>query len=271
MDGIIHNFVQTHKPSLCILSPGYNGYIHSQYMKSFIETLELFKEFHIPLSIEHISYTDSCAKAKNNLLAKGMNKHNITHFMFIDAFVEWQPLDIIKLLLNDKFIIAGICPNNKMKFDILSNSPGDIQKWKDTTNKCNINVAHDILIENNILSYDVTLKDNNLELINGSSKVRSISSGFMMCKRLTIEKMQSAFPRSKYIDNTGFLKSEEQQYAYALFDNGLINYTYCSEDIVFCERWNNLNGSIWACISVNINLVDSHNFQGSFYNSVIQI
>ena len=89
--------------------------------------------------------------------------------------------------------------------------------WKDTTNKCNINVAHDILIENNILSYDVTLKDNNLELINGSSKVRSISSGFMMCKRLTIEKMQSAFPRSKYIDNTGFLKSEEQQYAYALF------------------------------------------------------
>ena len=165
-------------------------------MKSFLKTQDLFKEFNIPICLEHISFTNSYARAKNNLIAKGMNQHNITHFMFIDAFVEWQPLDIIKLLLNDKFIIAGICPNNKMKFDVLSNSPGDIQKWKDTTDKYNINVSHDILIENNILSYDVTLKDNNLELINGSSKVRSISSGFMMCKRLTIEKMQSAFPLS---------------------------------------------------------------------------
>lgn len=271
MDGYIHNFVQTHKPSVCVLTLCNNGHIHAQYMKSFLETQELFKEFHIPLFIELISYTNSIIRAKNNLIAKGMNKHNITHFMFIDAFIEWEPLDIIKLLLNDKMIIAGICPNNKMKFDLLSKNPSDIQKWKDTTNKYNIKVSHDTLIQNNILNYDVTLKDNNLELIDGSFKVRSISSSFMLCKRLAIEKMQLAFPRSKYIDNSDFLKPDEQQYAYALFDNGLINCTYCSDDVVFCERWNNLNGSIWACISVNINLIASHNFQGSFYNSIIQI
>lgn len=271
MDGIIHNYVQVHKPSICILTHCYEGNLHMQYMKSYLETVDLFKEFHIPVILEQVSYIDSSCKAKNNLIAKGMNKEHITHFMFIHPSTSWDPVDIIKLLLADKYIVGGICPLKKLDFDILSNDPQKLNNWKDTANKYQIKTPYSTIIQNNILKYDVSLLNNNIEIKNGISKVKYNSSNFLLCKRIALEKMQSAFPKSKYIDSTGTLSKEEQKHAYALFETGIINNVHYGEDVIFCERWNNMNGSIWANISINIHQKASHNYEGSFYNSIIQI
>ena len=271
MDGIIHNFVQVHKPSICILTHCYHGQIHMQYMKSYLETVELLKEFNIPVILEQISYIDSSCRAKNNLIAKAMNKEHITHFMFIHPNISWEPFDIIKLLIADKYIVGGICPVKKLNFDILCNDSTQINKWTDTINKYQLKTSSSTVIENNILRYDVSLINNNIEVKNGISKVKYISANFLLIKRFALEKMQIAFPKSKYIDSTGSLIQEEQKHAYALFETGIINSVHYGEDVIFCERWTNMNGSIWANISINLNQIAPHNYQGSFYNSIIQI
>ena len=92
-----------------------------------------------------------------------------------------------------------------------------------------------------------------------------------MIKRNVIEKMQKGFPYTKYVDDVNFLNGDENINAYALFDCGVENNHYYSEDWLFCERWTNMNGSIWANISINLNQIAPHNYQGSFYNSIIQI
>lgn len=271
MDNIINNFILTHKPSICVLTPCFQGNCNQVFVKSCIETKNIFKEFDIPIIFEFCNYDKYINLARNTLIAKAMAMENITHFMFIDSNIEWKPIDIIKLIISDKCIIGGVCPISKLKLNTISENSDLIDKWNNKMNDSNINIPNETILQNNILDYDVILQNNSLKIENGISKVHYTSCSFMLIKRFVIEQLQNAFPKLKYFDNTNTLSFNQQKNVFALFDSGIIDDKYCSEDIVFCERWKNINGSIWICLSININNVNQHTFKGSFYNSILQI
>ena len=90
-----------------------------------------------------------------------------------------------------------------------------------------------------------------------------------MIKREVLEKMIEAYPSTKYVDDVSFLKQEENKFAYALFDCGVEDGHYYSEDWLFCSRYLKMGGSVWLDISINLTHTGVETFSGSFMSTLV--
>ena len=92
----------------------------------------------------------------------------------------------------------------------------------------------------------------------------------MMIRRDVIDKMFLSYPKLKYTDDVNALVNEtEQSNAYALFDCGVVDDHYLSEDWMFCNRWTKKDGEIWIDISINLTHTGIHDFKGCYMSSLI--
>ena len=90
-----------------------------------------------------------------------------------------------------------------------------------------------------------------------------------MFERSVIENMSMAYPLTKYVDDVGFLSGKENDFAYALFDCGVEDGHYYSEDWMFCHRWSKLGGSIWVEVSINLSHTGVETYKGCYIASII--
>ena len=92
----------------------------------------------------------------------------------------------------------------------------------------------------------------------------------MMIQRNLLEKMTKSYSSAKYTDDINFLNPDENKYAYALFDCGVVDDNYLSEDWMVCNRWTLINGEIWIDISINLTHTGIHDFKGCYISSLLR-
>lgn len=273
----IKEYVKENNPSVCILTPCYGGVCYVNYVHCLMLTISLFQQFNITVSIEFCKNDSLVTRARNNLIAKALSNRNTTHIMFIDNDITWDPIDIIKLLLSDKSLIGGIYPLKKYNWSNLLKDPKNPENnnaissmitRKNNSQLKNI-ISDEDMVQYNLLKYNTNFLNNNLKIENNLTVVRHIATGFMMIKRNTLEQLIIAFPETKYEDDVGFLKDEEQKYAYALFDCGVEEGHYFSEDWLFCHRWSKMGGNIYVDVTINLKHTGTEDFNGSFIASLI--
>uniref|UniRef100_A0A6C0I1B7 Uncharacterized protein n=1 Tax=viral metagenome TaxID=1070528 RepID=A0A6C0I1B7_9ZZZZ len=273
----IQEFIKEKNPMLYILTPCFNGMCYINYLHCLIETISFFRRLNFPLKVEFCKNDSLVSRARNNLIARAMTNTSATHFLFIDNDIAWDPLDIIKLLLADKSLIGGIYPLKNYNWSKLVKDDGNpynsniIQSW---ITKKNNSILKDILsdeamIQNNLLNYNINYLGNSIKIENNITKVKHLATGFMMIQRSTLEKMMKAFPSTKYVDDIHFLKKEENNMAYALFDCGVEEGHYFSEDWLFCDRWAKMGGEIYVDISINLTHTGIEDYRGSYLSSII--
>jgi len=119
------------------------------------------------------------------------------------------------------------------------------------------------------LKYNVNYLEAYLKIEKNCAKVRHIATGFMMIKRSTIEKMQKAFPSTKYVDDISFLRENENENAYALFDCGVENGHYYSEDWMFCHRWAKMGGEIFMDVTISLTHTGIEDYRGCYLSTII--
>jgi hypothetical protein len=233
------------------------------------------KEVGVDLHLEFCNNDSLVSRARNNLVARAMNNPNMTHMLFIDNDITWDPDSILKLLVADKPIVGGIYPLKHYNWDKLvstnPDAPNVVQGWIDRKNQSMFKDAiQDVdLVHHRMLSYNLNLTTNSLQIENNLATVRHIATGFMMIKRKVIEKMQLAFPSTKYVDDVGFLSSKESEQAFALFDCGVEEGHYFSEDWLFCHRWTKMGGAIHVDVTINLNHTGPVDYRGCYLASVI--
>jgi hypothetical protein len=274
MDKIITDYVAKHNPHVCILTPCYGSLCYVNFVHCLIQTISLFQKLNIGLSVEFCKNDSLVSRARNNLIAKAMANPAVTHMMFIDNDITWDPLDIVKLIISDKSLVGGVYPLKKYNWNTIlptSDNPNPIKQIIDKKNKSQLKsmVSDESAIQHKLLKYNINFLDNVLNIDNNLTKVRHIATGFMMIKRSTIEKMMKAFPSTKYTDDVGFLHGDENKYAYALFDCGVEEDHYFSEDWLFCHRWTKMGGNVYLDVSINLKHTGIEDFNGSFIASVI--
>ena len=267
----IKNYIKINHPKLYILTPCYGSMCHVNYIICLMNTINLFKQIGFPLQIEFCKNDSLVSRARNNLIARAMNDPSSTHFMFIDSDITWDPLDILKLILTDKELIGGIYPLKNYDWSKLSNDPDYISQLLKRKNESQLSkiISDEKMIQYNLLKYNVNYLTNMLEIDNNLAKVRHVATGFMMIKRPVIEKMMKSFPSTKYVDDINFLKPEENQFAYALFDCGVEEGHYFSEDWLFCHRWTKMGNEIWIDVSINLIHSGVEDYCGSYISSII--
>jgi hypothetical protein len=205
-------------------------------------------------------------RARNNLLARAMMDEEATHFMFIDADISWTPQDITRLIIQDKPIIGGIYPKKKYLWNQLNEE--NISKM---SNHYRESVLKNLVTESdflryNMLGYNVNFLSKELEVSNSLVKVRHIATGFMLIKREVVEEMQQRFADTKYVDDVGYLQMNENEKAYALFEGGVVNGHYFSEDWMFCHRY---GGDVYADLSIKLCHTGVEDFDGFLLSSLI--
>jgi hypothetical protein len=237
-----------------------------------MNTMTLFSNLGVKLRIEFCRNDSLVSRARNNLIAKAMADKEVTHMLFIDADITWNPIDIFKLILAEKGLIGGVYPIKNYEWNKLI-EPGRnvVQEWiaKKNASQLSAAISDQDFVQNKLMRYNLNYLSNTLEIANNLTKVRHLATGFMMIRRDTIEKMSRAFPSTKYVDDVGFLQGAENDYAYALFDCGVEDGHYCSEDWLFCSRWSKMGGDTWVDVTINLNHCGVEDFKGSYLASLM--
>lgn len=270
----IEEYIEKHKPVVYILTPCFGSVCFVNYVTCLMQTKELFQYFGIELHVLFCKSDSLVSRARNNLVAKAMNDPKMTHIMFIDNDITWDPFDIIKLIIADKSLIGGIYPLKAYMLDRIiptKENPNPVQKLIDVKNNSQLKKISDVeCIQMNLLKYNVNYISSLIHIDKNLTEVKHVATGFMLIQRDTITKMSEAYSSTKYTDDVNFLIPEENKYAYALFDCGVIDDHYYSEDWMFCNRWTNLGGKIWIDVTINLAHTGIHDFVGCYMSSLIR-
>ena len=268
----VQKYVEDNKPHISILTPCYGSVCYVNYVHCIVKTVNIFQQLNIQLTIDFCKNDSLVSRARNNLVAKAMANPSITHIMFIDSDITWDPVDIIKLMLSEKSLIGGIYPLKKYNLEKLVENNGEfVKKLLEKKNKSTIgnSFSNTSYLQHNLLKYNTNFINNVFTIDNNLAKVKHIATGFMMFKRSTIENMMKAYPSTKYTDDVGFLHGDENNYAYALFDCGVEDDHYYSEDWMFCHRWSKMGGNIYMDVSINLTHTGLEDYSGSFIASIL--
>jgi hypothetical protein len=273
----IKAYLVKHRPHLYILTPCYGGTVFVNYLQCLIKTMTTFHDIGFPLTIEFCKNDSLVSRARNNLIAKAMADPSATHFMFIDADISWEPLDIIKLIIADKHLIGGVYPLKQYQWGKL---------LKDPQNPYNTNVVQSIVarkqasqlasiisdetaLQTNMVKYNVNYIDTMLKIEYNMAPVKHVATGFMMIKREVLTRLMAAHPDEKYTDDVGFLTGKQNDFAYNLFSVQVKNGHMLSEDWLFCERWAALGGKNFVDVSINLTHTGIEDYKGCYIASLI--
>lgn len=255
---------------LWILTPCFGSQCYVNYVNSLIKTIELFKRVDIPLCIEFCRNDSLISRARNNMIARAMSDLAMTHMLFIDNDISWNPVDILKLLLSEKELIGGIYPLKRYNWSRLTkNNPVKELLGKYDQSILKKVVSEEEYIQQNLLDYNVNYLTEKTSIEHSICQIKHVPTGFMMIRREVIEKMIVAFPSTKYTDDVCYLIPEENRFAYALFDCGVEEEHYLSEDWMFCHRWSKISGSIYMDVSIKLTHTGIEDFKGFILSTLV--
>jgi hypothetical protein len=268
-EDMVKSYVVQNRPHVILLTPCYGSVCFVNYVGCLLQTISVFNNFNIPIRVEFCRNDSLVSRARNNLIAKAMCDAAATHFMFIDNDITWNPVDLLRLLIADKPLVGGVYPIKHYNFNNLVGSNNVVGNWLEHKKQTDLkHIPDDEYIQNRLLRYNINYISNVLEVKNNLTQVKHLATGFMLIKRTVIEKMSQAFPSTKYTDDVGFLHGDENRYAYALFDCGVEEGHYYSEDWLFCSRWSKMGGEVWIDVNVNLTHTGIEDYKGSFIASI---
>jgi hypothetical protein len=276
-EDMIRDYVSKNSPHVHILTPCFGAICYVNYVHCLITTMETFRKYNIGISVDFCKNDSLVSRARNNLVARAMNNPKMTHIMFIDNDITWDPIDIIKLLLSKKQLVGGIYPLKHYNWDFLINdkkNPTSNNITKDWINNKNNSqfkdlISDDNMLQHKMLSYNVNYLTNTINVENNLTNVKHLATGFMMIQRNVFDSLFKAFPSTKYTDDVSFLRPEENKYAYALFDCGVEDDHYYSEDWMFCHRWTKLGGAVYIDVTINLTHTGIEDYKGSLIASLL--
>ena len=107
---------------------------HSGYARSLFRLGQLCATHQVPLSDPLFLPNESLIARARNYCAHMFLQSDATHFMFIDADIEFDPLDVLSLMSlcdegTDKDIVCGVYPKKHIAWD-KSSSPRRREKQR---------------------------------------------------------------------------------------------------------------------------------------------
>lgn len=249
------------KNKFFVATPCYGGQLNEPYFRSVIKLMTFFNHHQIPLAFGTIANESLVTRARNVLLAYFLNS-DYTHLLFIDADIEFQTEDVLKLYAHDKDVVVGAYPKKGVAWEkIKSTMQEDGAKDKEYSNRDIAAMGSDYAINFKFINKELK----QIAVENGLIKLHDAGTGFMMIRRDAILKMIKAYPEFKYNNDVNISDPGMKEHFYAMFDTMIdpIDRRYLSEDYTFCRRWQEIGGDIWLDPSISLNHYGHFCFQGN--------
>ncbi len=242
-----------------IATPCYAGLCHANYTLSLVKTFNYFHQIkNVKLAHKFILHESLVPRARNFFVAHALSDPTITHLLFVDADMRWEPEDLKKLLSANKPIIAATFPKKKYIWERLRSpvlrqivmddklSPEEFRRK----------------IKANLVDYAVNFGPSR-EVRDGIIEVDHAATAFMLIQRETLEKMCAHYPELKVKNPAKDLSREVQEKMYSLFELTVHDGQYFSEDYQFCKLWNQLGGKVYADLTINLGHSGAEEYEGN--------
>ena len=244
-----------------IATPCFGGQIGEPYFRSMMKMAILCNKYNIQYTVSTLANESLITRGRNTLVSFFMENPSATHLFFIDADVEFNPEDILRMVAYDKPVICGAYPKKAVNWNSIIDAARNDPDETEAT------------IEGHSSNYVVNfefVKDKNgkpipqVQIVDNLVKLKDAGTGFMCIKKEVIQQLFDAHPDLSYKNDIN-VDMKFEKYMYSIFD-GIIDpesRRYLSEDYTFCRRWQALGGEIWLDPRTALNHVGHYTFRGN--------
>ena len=266
----VTEYVAKHRPVLILLTPTYGFSCNVDFVICLTNTLALMRQMEVETVVEFCKNDSLVPRARNNLVAKALARpEQVTHLMFVDSDIVWNPWDVLKLLVSDKELIGGVYPKKKYNLEKILD-PSFPQQVLEHKRQSILKDMDDLAyVKCKLVDCNLNYLSERVEIINNLCEVRHIATGFMMIRRSLLEELKTQFPHMKYEDDCGFLDETEQQHAFGFFNTEISNRHFMSEDWYFCDLCKKIDKQVFVDVSINLCHVGTEYYSGSLLASLI--
>ena len=236
----------TVQPKVFISTPCYGGVCLEKYMISIVKLqLEFIREG-IQMVLDTTENESLVHRARNVAVGRFMQKSDASHFVFIDADIDFDPKSVVRLVRSDHDISVSLYPKK-------------VVMWNQAKEAVENGDTRDMAMLSSCLVANIGATQRSVE--NGFVEVLDGPTGFMVIKRKAFEKMHE-----HYTDLN--CKNDHQNRDFddycAIFDCMIDpdNKRYISEDYAFCRRWQQIGGKIYADVHTSLGHIGNLPFSG---------
>ena len=244
-----------------IATPCYGGQIGEPYFRSMMRLAILCNKYDIQFTVSTLANESLITRGRNTLTSFFMEHPQATHLFFIDADIEFDPNDLLRMVAYDKPIVVGAYPKKAINWQSIV----DAARRNDEETAQTIE-GHS---SNYVVNFDF-LKDDDgkplpqIQIRDNLIKLKDAGTGFMCIRKDVIQQMFDKHPELKYANDINVDKKFEK-HMYALFDCIIDpeSRRYLSEDYTFCRRWQNMGGDVYLDPRTALNHVGHYTFRGN--------
>lgn len=228
------------KPKVFVATPCYVGQVHVKYMESVMALQHLLFQNGIGFEFYNIPFDSLIPRARNASVTRFMASNDATHLLFIDADIQFHPMSVIKMLKESKDVICGCYPKKAVDFEAIKNN------YSKTSDQ--------VELIQSAVRYAYNFKPQKSHRIErGVVEVLDAPTGFMMIKKQVIRDMIQRYSNFEYHNDVKAYQVNEHDRFFDLFQSQVFDNRYLSEDYGFCRLWQQMNGKIFADLTVKLN------------------
>lgn len=222
-------------------TPCFGGQLFLPYHISMLNTLEYLWKNDIKYDPKYIDGDSLVPRARIALFGQFLSS-DATHFLFIDADIDWAPRDVVRMVKADKPVVAAIYRKKKYAEEYPMNF------FPDSFNN---------------LPYDPET---------GCFEIKDAPTGFLMVRRDAALRMAEAYADRRCMIGEGGWDAECNRNTFDLFpcftdDDGM----YLSEDYGFCRMWQRIGGKVWMLPDVELGHTGKERFTGKISNIITRV
>jgi predicted O-methyltransferase YrrM len=218
--------------------PALPGTLQMECALSLMQTQRILDLKGIPHELFTLCQCGSINTARNTLVAMFLADAEATDLFFIDSDVGFDPAAVVKILERSESIVAGIYP--------LKRDEGGFPVRLKT--KDGVPLGRDGLIEAIFLP-----------------------AGFMRIKRGVFDLLAESYPELKYEESVIEVDSGAGQEAFDFFGMGAFGRRFRTEDYAFCQRWRDINGTLWVYPNIDFQHIGSKSYKGNYHEHLLRL
>lgn len=193
------------------------------------------------------------ARARNRIVADFLASE-ATHLLFVDSDISFRAADVVAMLQANVHVVGGVYPKK-------------IIDWQRVHAAVQAGAKPEELREAGLDYVFNPVRNANGKAagLRCAVEVAEIGTGFLLIHRSTFERLMRAYPELAYHDD---YSATNGRLTYALFDYGVEQQRYLSEDFRFCCRWRAIGGRVWAWPWAPLTHTGMYKFPGNFARRV---
>ncbi len=235
--------------------PSHRGTVVMQTLVSLMKLQQTLIRYNIESLFMNLDYAE-VAHSRNAIGNNVYMTKDVTHLLFIDDDMSFEPEVILELLKSNKAIVGAICPKrniNLEKFFEVAAAGGSYE--------------HACCEATSFVTRFIP--NSTLQITDGWVPMSGIGMGVTLIRRVVFDEMVSkgVAPDRWLSDEEPHAGSGISPYRYGFFD-GVYDDTIkamLSEDLSFCHRWRELcGGEVWGNANFEIGHVGPMTFKGKY-------